>query len=84
GTGYTVGDLATNTLNQAALLNAKSGDTVTVYVTKGNEVAMKIKLLQTTNDPAKNDALVPSTSDSATDTLKTAADTVVTVPSLTT
>ncbi|MCW3779817.1 hypothetical protein OM945_13345, partial [Levilactobacillus namurensis] len=25
GTGYTVGDLATNTLNQAALLNAKSG-----------------------------------------------------------
>lgn len=91
GTGYTAGDLTNtgdtttaNTVNQAALLNAKSGDTVTVYVTKGNEVGMKIQLLQTTNVATTNTALVPSTSASAADTLKTAADTVVTVPSLTT
>ncbi|MFC6208197.1 hypothetical protein [Levilactobacillus tongjiangensis] len=85
GTGYTVGDLTTNTINQAALLNAKSGDTVTVYVTKGKEVGMKIQLLQTTSDPTHNTALVPSTNTTAaTAALSTAADTVVTVPSLTT
>jgi len=73
-----------DSLNKAALLNAKSGDTVTVYVTKGNEVGMQIQLLQTTNKPTTNTALVPSTSKTAAHTLKTAANTVVTVPSLTT
>ncbi|WP_435633876.1 hypothetical protein [Levilactobacillus brevis] len=81
GTGYSVGDLTTNTVNQAALYNAKTGDTVTLYVTKGQESAMTIKLYQTTSDASTNTALVPSTSANA-----SSADvaTVVKVPALTT
>lgn len=78
GTGYAY--TATNA-NKAALLAAKTGDTVTLSVTQNNEVTTPIKLVAAATSATANDAKDLSVYRAGT---TTASATTVVVPSLST